>query len=149
MMPEGHRAQPGGLILDGSEAPGTVRALAQAADEAGGTLWIACHLFRRDPITLAAMALAATSRLGVALMALSPYSVHPVFATMAAARYPPSPKRLKSPGPCSTGRQWPFVASVSKWLVAALPPDREIFRFCSPPLARECWNWPGNSPTAW
>jgi len=85
MKPEGRRAQPGGLILDGSEAPGTVRALAQAADEAGGTLWIACHLFRRDPITLAAMALAATSRLGVALMALSPYSVHPVFATMAAA----------------------------------------------------------------
>jgi 5,10-methylenetetrahydromethanopterin reductase len=78
-------AGPNGLILDGSETPDTVRALAQAADDIGGNLWIACHLFRRDPVTLAAMALAATRRLGVALMALSPYSMHPVLATMAAA----------------------------------------------------------------
>jgi len=48
-------------------------------------LWIACHLFRRDPITLAAMALSVTERSRVALMALSPYSIHPVLATMAAA----------------------------------------------------------------
>jgi 5,10-methylenetetrahydromethanopterin reductase len=75
-----------GLALLGTETPEMLRDLAQAADEAGvATLWIACHLFRRDPVTLAAMALGATSRLGVALMALSPYCIHPVYATMAAA----------------------------------------------------------------
>jgi 5,10-methylenetetrahydromethanopterin reductase len=84
-MPGGRVTRPSGLILDGSETPDIVRALAQAVDDSGGTLWIACHLFRRDPVTLAAMALAATRRLGVALMALSPYVMHPVYATMAAA----------------------------------------------------------------
>ena len=54
-MPGARKAGPNGLILDGSEAPATVRALAQAADDTGGTLWVACHLFRRDPITLALM----------------------------------------------------------------------------------------------
>jgi 5,10-methylenetetrahydromethanopterin reductase len=48
-------------------------------------LWIACHLFLRDPITSAAIALGATTRLKVALMAMSPFSVHPVFIAMAAA----------------------------------------------------------------
>ena len=72
--------------LDGSEPPGEVRRLAQVADAGGAdTLWIACHLFRRDPVALAAAALTATPRLGVALMALSPYAVHPVYAAMAAA----------------------------------------------------------------
>jgi 5,10-methylenetetrahydromethanopterin reductase len=75
-----------GVSLDGSEVPQTVRALAQAADAGGAdTLWIACHLFRRDPVAMAAAALAATSRAGIALMAMSPYSVHPVYAAMAAA----------------------------------------------------------------
>ena len=49
------------------------------------TLWIACHLFLRDPITTAAIALGATSRIKIALMAMSPYTVHPVFTAMAAA----------------------------------------------------------------
>lgn len=48
-------------------------------------MWIANHLFQRDPITLAAMALAETARMRVAVMALSPFTVHPVQATMAAA----------------------------------------------------------------
>lgn len=57
------------------------------AAEAGGaaTIWVACHLFLRDPITAAHAALAATSRIRVALMAMSPFSVHPVFIAMAAA----------------------------------------------------------------
>jgi 5,10-methylenetetrahydromethanopterin reductase len=60
--------------------------LASAAEESGvATLWIACHLFRREPVALAAMALAATRRIGVALMSISPYAVHPVYAAMAAA----------------------------------------------------------------
>jgi 5,10-methylenetetrahydromethanopterin reductase len=75
-----------GLSLLGSEPPELLRDLAQAADDSGvGTMWIACHLFRRDPVTMAAMALAATRRLGIVLMALSPYCLHPVYATMAAA----------------------------------------------------------------
>jgi 5,10-methylenetetrahydromethanopterin reductase len=74
------------VSLDGSELPDEVHRLAQAADARGAeTLWIACHLFRRDPVALAAAALAATPRLGIALMAISPYAVHPVYAAMAAA----------------------------------------------------------------
>jgi 5,10-methylenetetrahydromethanopterin reductase len=58
-----------------------------AAGEAHGarTMWIANHLFQRDPVALAAMALAQASRMGVALMAMSPFTVHPVQAAMAAA----------------------------------------------------------------
>lgn len=57
------------------------------AAEAGGasTIWVACHLFLRDPGTAAHAALAATSRIRVALMAMSPYSVHPVYIAMIAA----------------------------------------------------------------
>jgi len=75
-----------GVSLDGLEAPEAVRATAEIADAGGAsTLWIACHLFRREPIATAAMALSRTRRLGVGLMAISPYSVHPVYAAMAAA----------------------------------------------------------------
>jgi len=49
------------------------------------TLWFAAHLFNREPICTAALALATTSRVKVALIALSPYTVHPVYAAMAAA----------------------------------------------------------------
>jgi 5,10-methylenetetrahydromethanopterin reductase len=57
-----------------------------AAGENGGAaaIWIANHLFQRDPITLAAMSLAQTKRMRVTLMALSPRTVHPVQAAMAA-----------------------------------------------------------------
>ncbi|MDQ2734141.1 MAG: LLM class flavin-dependent oxidoreductase [Pseudomonadota bacterium] len=57
------------------------------AGEAGGasTLWVACHLFLRDPGTSAHAALSATSRIKVALMAMSPYTVHPVYIAIAAA----------------------------------------------------------------
>jgi 5,10-methylenetetrahydromethanopterin reductase len=75
-----------GVALDGRAPIATIGDQARLA-EAGGatTLWIACHLFLRDPVTTAALALAATARIRVALMAMSPYSVHPVFAAMAAA----------------------------------------------------------------
>lgn len=58
-----------------------------AAGEKGGAvaLWIANHLFQRDPITLAAIALARTTRMRVTLMAMTPFTVHPVQAAMAAA----------------------------------------------------------------
>src|ERR1043166_6765730 len=75
-----------GIALDGRAPLGEIEAQAQAAEEGGAsTLWIACHLFLRDPVTTAALALAATKRIKVALMAMSPYSTHPVYIAMAAA----------------------------------------------------------------
>jgi 5,10-methylenetetrahydromethanopterin reductase len=75
-----------GLSLDGSETPEAVRAIVKTADEANvSTIWLASHLFQREPIATAALALANTSNIRIALMAMSPYSVHPVYATMAAA----------------------------------------------------------------
>jgi 5,10-methylenetetrahydromethanopterin reductase len=58
-----------------------------AAGEDGGaaSIWIGNHLFQRDPITLAAIALAQTKRIRITLMAISPLTVHPVQAAMAAA----------------------------------------------------------------
>src|ERR1035441_2822707 len=75
-----------GVASDGRATLTEFVALARAA-EAGGasTIWVASHLFLRDPITAAHAALAGTTRIRVALMAMSPYSVHPVFIGMAAA----------------------------------------------------------------
>jgi 5,10-methylenetetrahydromethanopterin reductase len=58
-----------------------------AAAENGGAAanWIANHLFQRDPISLAAMSLTQTKRMRVTLMAMSPLTIHPVQAAMAAA----------------------------------------------------------------
>jgi 5,10-methylenetetrahydromethanopterin reductase len=75
-----------GISMDGRAPVTDIAAQAKAAEEGGAsTLWIACHLYLRDPITMAALALGATRRIKVALMAMSPYSVHPVFIAMAAA----------------------------------------------------------------
>lgn len=75
-----------GVAFDGRAPLSSIPEQARVA-EAGGarTLWVASHLFLRDPITTAHLALAATTRLRIALMAMSPYSVHPVFIAMAAA----------------------------------------------------------------
>jgi 5,10-methylenetetrahydromethanopterin reductase len=75
-----------GFSVDGSDPPSSLRAMVEAADEAGAAnLWIAAHLFNREPIASAAVALAASRKLGVVLMAISPYTVHPVYAVMASA----------------------------------------------------------------
>lgn len=75
-----------GIALDGRAPIADIAAQAQAAEDGGAaTLWIACHLYLRDPIVEAALALGATKRIKVALMAMSPYSVHPVYIAMAAA----------------------------------------------------------------
>ncbi|MBM3650936.1 MAG: LLM class flavin-dependent oxidoreductase [Alphaproteobacteria bacterium] len=75
-----------GISMDGRAPVADIPAQARAAEEGGAaTLWIACHLYLRDPITTAALALGATRRIKVALMAMSPYSTHPVFIAMAAA----------------------------------------------------------------
>jgi|SRR4051812_16945903 len=75
-----------GVSYEGGHPPQTLREIVQTADELGaGTLWAASHLFLREPIANAGMVLAHTKMLGAALMAMSPYTVHPVYATMAAA----------------------------------------------------------------
>src|SRR6478736_493698 len=75
-----------GIAMDGRAPIADIAAQAQAAETGGATtLWIACHLFLRDPVTTAALALAATRKIKIALMALSPYSTHPVYIAMAAA----------------------------------------------------------------
>jgi 5,10-methylenetetrahydromethanopterin reductase len=75
-----------GLSTEGREGPEQLFALAEAADALGvDTLWLACHLFQRDPVAQAAAVLARTRRLKVALMAMSPYALHPVYPVMSAA----------------------------------------------------------------
>ncbi|SJZ85132.1 5,10-methylenetetrahydromethanopterin reductase [Enhydrobacter aerosaccus] len=75
-----------GIAMDGRAPITSIPDQARAAAEGGAsTLWIACHLFLRDPVTTAALALGATKRLKIALMALSPYTTHPVYIAMAAA----------------------------------------------------------------
>jgi 5,10-methylenetetrahydromethanopterin reductase len=75
-----------GVSVDGRDPPASLRALVETADaEGAANLWLAAHLFNREPIASAAMALAASPNLGIVLMAISPYTVHPVYAAMAAA----------------------------------------------------------------
>lgn len=75
-----------GVTLEGREALADIPALARAAEAGGaGTLWVSSHLYLRDPITMAHVALAATMRLRVAIMAISPYAMHPVHIAMACA----------------------------------------------------------------
>jgi 5,10-methylenetetrahydromethanopterin reductase len=74
------------IASDGRDAPETFLGKVRVADRAGcGRIWIANHLFQRDPIALGAAALGASRTLPVALMAMSPFTVHPVQLTMAAA----------------------------------------------------------------
>src|SRR3954468_6098179 len=75
-----------GIAMDGRAPLSTIAAQAQAAEQGGAsTLWLACHLYLRDPVTTAALALAATTKIKIALMAMSPYATHPVYIAMAAA----------------------------------------------------------------
>src|SRR5260370_17017779 len=75
-----------GIAIGGRAPIADIAAQAQAAEEGGAsTLWIACHLYLRDPVTTAALALGATKRIKIALMPMSPYSTHPVYIAMAAA----------------------------------------------------------------
>lgn len=75
------------ISSDGRDDPPEVFDGKIAAGEAGhaARVWVANHLFQRDPIARASHALAATTRLGAALMAVNPFTVHPVQAAMAAA----------------------------------------------------------------
>src|SRR6266849_6126722 len=67
-----------GIAMDGRAPVADIPAQARAAEEGGAsTLWIACHLYLRDPITTAALALGATTRIKIALMAMSLEEMHP------------------------------------------------------------------------
>jgi len=74
------------ISCDGRDSVTGFREKVAAGENGGATAnWIANHLFQRDPITLAAMSLTQTKRMRVTLMAISPLTVHPVQAAMAAA----------------------------------------------------------------
>ena len=74
------------IACDGRDTPAGFLAKAQASETGGArAFWIANHLFQRDPISQAAIALERTQGLTVALMALTPFTVHPIQAAMAAA----------------------------------------------------------------
>lgn len=74
------------ISYDGAGSPAELTAMVGMADTAGArNLWVASHLFHREPIAIAAMMLAQSRSIGVVLMAMSPYTVHPVHAAMAAA----------------------------------------------------------------
>lgn len=75
-----------GVSFDGADPPEALIAIAELADSAGAdSFWVASHLFYREPLVCATAALSATQSIGVVLMAMSPYTVHPIHATMAAA----------------------------------------------------------------
>jgi 5,10-methylenetetrahydromethanopterin reductase len=75
-----------GVAFDGRASIAEAVAQSKAAEAAGAeTLWMASHLFLRDPVTTAHAVLAATKRVKVALMAMSPYAIHPVSIAMSAA----------------------------------------------------------------
>ena len=75
-----------GFFLDGTEPAGDIAETAKQAEAHGcQTLWIANHLFHRDPVVQATAALAATDTLSIALTAVNPYTMHPIQAAMAAA----------------------------------------------------------------
>ncbi len=74
------------IAFVGNEPAAAVAPLARIAEAGGaGGIWLANHLFQRDPVVQAAVALAATTDIRCALMAISPYLVHPVQAAMTAA----------------------------------------------------------------
>jgi len=75
-----------GVAFDGRNSLPALREQAQAAESAGAdAIWVSSHLFLRDPFTMAAAVLDATTRVRVTLMAVSPHVVHPVHIAMGAA----------------------------------------------------------------
>lgn len=75
-----------GVSFDGRDPAAVVLAKAEAAACGGaGAIWLATHLFQRDPIATAGVVLARRPTLGIVLTALSPFAMHPVHIAMAAA----------------------------------------------------------------
>jgi 5,10-methylenetetrahydromethanopterin reductase len=82
----GERAAGDAVSFDGREPVAAALAKARAAVACGvGEIWLACHLFERDPLVTAAVLLERHPGLRVTLVAISPYVLHPVQAAMTAA----------------------------------------------------------------
>jgi len=74
------------ISSDGRDAPEAFFGKVAAATGNGRRrIWIANHLFQRDPLALAGAALARDPRIDVALMAMSPLTMHPAQLAMNAA----------------------------------------------------------------
>jgi 5,10-methylenetetrahydromethanopterin reductase len=75
-----------GVAFDGRNPMPALLEQARAAEAGGaGSFWVASHLFLRDPFSMAAAILGATTRSRVVLMAVSPHVMHPVHIAMGAA----------------------------------------------------------------
>ena len=75
-----------GVSFDGRDSATDFQAKVGHAEAAGArTLWVASHLYAREPLGQAAVALTLSRAPTAALMAVSPYVLHPVYAAMAAA----------------------------------------------------------------
>ena len=74
------------LSFDGRDPADVVLAKTEAAMQQGASsIWLACHLFQRDPISTAGVLLGRFPGLNIVLVALSPYVFHPVYIAMTAA----------------------------------------------------------------
>jgi 5,10-methylenetetrahydromethanopterin reductase len=74
------------ISCDGHDSYSEFQEKIAASENSGAAaIWIANHLFQRDPVSLGAMALAQTKRMRLALMAMNPLTMHPVQAAMSAA----------------------------------------------------------------
>jgi 5,10-methylenetetrahydromethanopterin reductase len=74
------------IASDGRDAPDVFLGKVRIADRTRcARIWAANHLFLRDPVALGSAALGNSRRLGAALMAMTPFTMHPVQLAMAAA----------------------------------------------------------------
>jgi len=74
------------ISFDGRDPAAVVLAKTEAAARRGEvSVWLACHLFQRDPIATAGVLLSRFPEIDVVLVALSPYALHPVYIAMSAA----------------------------------------------------------------
>ena len=74
------------ISFDGRDPAADALAKAEAAAHRGTeSIWLACHLFQREPIATAGVLLSRFPGINIVLVALSPYVLHPVYIAMAAA----------------------------------------------------------------
>lgn len=74
------------ISFDGRDPAEVVLAKTEVAMRQGaGSIWLACHLFQRDPVSTAGVLLSRFPGCKIVLVALSPYVLHPVYIAMTAA----------------------------------------------------------------
>ncbi len=74
------------LAFDGRDPAEVVLAKTKAAMHQGASsIWLACHLFQRDPVSTAGVLLSRFPSMKIVLVALSPYVLHPVYIAMTPA----------------------------------------------------------------